>query len=152
MSLLLEVLLTIFTNVNDSLSYIYIGNVFKAITKVTMTCDSHYICAILLALATLGGATQIGSFLFSVAPPKVAKASSAVTVTYRNFFICLCCCVSLLLKVFAKNLFHCKGSIRLIYIDDVFKAITLVTMTCDSHYVYAIVLALAILGGATEIG
>jgi hypothetical protein len=28
-----------------------------------------------LALATLGGTTQIGSFLFYVAPPKVAKAS-----------------------------------------------------------------------------
>ncbi len=34
--------------------------------------DSHY----LLALATLGNATQIGLFLFLVLSPKVAKAST----------------------------------------------------------------------------
>ncbi len=36
----------------------------------------------LIALATLGDATQIGSFLFYAAPPKVAKASTlSVTIT-----------------------------------------------------------------------
>ncbi len=93
---MLEASLTIFANVNDPLSYIYIGNVFKAIMKVTMTCNSHYICAILLALATLGGSTQIGSFLFFVAPPKVAKASTAVAVLHRKLLyvfavVCRCC-------------------------------------------------------------
>jgi len=34
-----------------------------------------------LALATLGGMTEIGSFLFVVAPPRVAKASTVVTVS-----------------------------------------------------------------------
>jgi hypothetical protein len=34
------------------------------------------------ALATLGGATQIVSFLFYVMPPKVAKANSVVTVAW----------------------------------------------------------------------
>jgi len=43
--------------------------------------DSHY----LLALATLGDATQIGLFLFLVASPKVAKASTVMTVA------CRCC-------------------------------------------------------------
>jgi hypothetical protein len=42
--------------------------------------DSHY----LLALATLGDATQIGLFLFLVVSPKVAKASTVMTVK--------CCC------------------------------------------------------------
>ncbi len=32
--------------------------------------------AIVLALATLGSTTEVGSFLFLVAPPKVAKAST----------------------------------------------------------------------------
>jgi hypothetical protein len=41
--------------------------------------DSHY----LLALATLGNATQIGLFLFLVASPKVAKASTVITVACR---------------------------------------------------------------------
>ena len=36
---------------------------------------------VVLALATLGGATEIGSSLFFVKPPKVAKASTIVTVT-----------------------------------------------------------------------
>ncbi len=35
---------------------------------------------LILALATLSGATEIGSFLFVVVPPKVAKASTVVTV------------------------------------------------------------------------
>jgi hypothetical protein len=38
-------------------------------TSVTVT-------VYLLALATLGEGTQIGSFLFCAAPPKVAKASA----------------------------------------------------------------------------
>jgi hypothetical protein len=42
-----------------------------------MTCDSD---TLVLALATLGGATEIGSFLFVVATPKVAKESTVVTV------------------------------------------------------------------------
>jgi hypothetical protein len=42
--------------------------------------NSHY----LLALTTLGDVTQIGLFLFLVASPKVAKASTLMTVT--------CCC------------------------------------------------------------
>jgi len=41
-----------------------------------------------LALATLGGTTQIGSFLFLVASPKAAKASS-VTCHHRPI---ACCC------------------------------------------------------------
>jgi len=40
-------------------------------------CDSN---TFVLALATLGITTEIGSFLFVVAPPKVAKASTVVTV------------------------------------------------------------------------
>jgi hypothetical protein len=35
-----------------------------------------------LALATLGSATQIGSFLFYVMSPKVAKANTVVTVAW----------------------------------------------------------------------
>ncbi len=45
----------------------------------------------LLALATLGDATQIGSFLFYVVPPKVAKASkegvisqAVITLNFAN--------------------------------------------------------------------
>jgi hypothetical protein len=44
----------------------------------------HTTVTTVLALATLGGVTQIGSFLFYVVPLKVAKASTVVTVT--------CCC------------------------------------------------------------
>jgi hypothetical protein len=56
---------------------VYIGEVFKAIMLVPGTCDSHYVYGIELALATLGGVTEIGSFFISinVTPPKVAKAS-----------------------------------------------------------------------------
>ncbi len=46
---------------------------FSAIMPATVT--------IVLALATLGGAAQIGSCLFFVALSKVAKASAEVTVT-----------------------------------------------------------------------
>jgi hypothetical protein len=41
--------------------------------------NSHY----LLALATLGNTTQIGLVLFLVASPKVAKASTVMTVMCR---------------------------------------------------------------------
>ncbi len=47
------------------------------ITLATMTRDRD---TLVLALATLGGATEIGSFLFLVAMPKVAKASTVVIV------------------------------------------------------------------------
>ncbi len=47
------------------------------ITLATMTCDSDML---VIVLATFGGATEIGSFLFIVALPKVAKASTVVTV------------------------------------------------------------------------
>ncbi len=47
------------------------------IMLVTMKCDSDML---VLALTTLGGTTEIGSFLFVVAPSKVAKASTVVTV------------------------------------------------------------------------
>ncbi len=50
----------------------------STITLVTMTRDSNMLE---LALTTLGGATEIGLFLFVVAPPKVAKASTVVKVT-----------------------------------------------------------------------
>ncbi len=49
----------------------------SVITLATMTCDSDML---VLALTTLGGTTEIGSFLFVVAPSKVAKASTVVTV------------------------------------------------------------------------
>jgi hypothetical protein len=45
---------------------------------VTMTRDSDML---VLALVTFCGVTEIGSFLFVVAPPKVAKACTVVTVT-----------------------------------------------------------------------
>jgi hypothetical protein len=37
-----------------------------------------------LALGTLGGLTQIGSFVFSVVPPKVAKESKEGNITARQ--------------------------------------------------------------------
>jgi hypothetical protein len=46
--------------------------------------QQHATVTTVIALATLGGKTQIGSFLFYVVPPKMAKASKVVTVT--------CCC------------------------------------------------------------
>jgi hypothetical protein len=49
----------------------------SAIVLATMTHDSH---TLELALATLGGVTEIGSFLLFVVPPNVAKASTVVTV------------------------------------------------------------------------
>jgi hypothetical protein len=49
----------------------------STIMLVTMTQDSDML---VLALATLGSTTEIGSFLFVVMPPKVAKASTVVTV------------------------------------------------------------------------
>ena len=49
----------------------------STIMQVTMTCNSD---TLVLALATLGNTTEIGSFLFVVMPPKVAKASTVVTV------------------------------------------------------------------------
>jgi hypothetical protein len=52
-----------------------------AIPSATATRDSHATVTTVLALTTLGGATQIGLFLFFVTPPKVAKASSHVGVT-----------------------------------------------------------------------
>jgi hypothetical protein len=45
------------------------------------TWDSQVTVTTVLALATLGGATQIESNLFYVTPPKVANASTVVTVT-----------------------------------------------------------------------
>jgi hypothetical protein len=47
------------------------------ITLMTTTPQSDML---VLVLATLGGTTEIGSFLFVVAPTKVAKASTVVTV------------------------------------------------------------------------
>jgi hypothetical protein len=52
----------------------------SAITLFTMTRDSD---KLVLALATLGGAAEIGSFLFYVMPAKVAKVSIVVTVVHR---------------------------------------------------------------------
>jgi asparagine N-glycosylation enzyme membrane subunit Stt3 len=49
---------------------------FMVISLATATRDSHY----LLALATLGNATEIGSFLLYVMQPKVAKASTSVSL------------------------------------------------------------------------
>ncbi len=46
--------------------------------------QQHATVTTVLALATLGGMTQIGSFLFYVVLPKMAKASKVVTV--------VCCC------------------------------------------------------------
>jgi hypothetical protein len=43
-----------------------------------------------LALATLGNAKVIGSFLFFVAPPKVAKVSTIVTVGRVWLFQAFC--------------------------------------------------------------
>jgi hypothetical protein len=48
--------------------------------SATATRDSHATVTTILALTTLGGATQIGLFLFFVTPPKVAKASSHLAV------------------------------------------------------------------------
>jgi hypothetical protein len=48
------------------------------IMLATMTGNNN---TFVLALATLSGMTEIGSFLFIVALPKVAKASTVVTVT-----------------------------------------------------------------------
>ncbi len=45
---------------------------------VTMTRDSDML---VLAFVTFCGVTEIGSYLFVVAPPKVAKACTVVTVT-----------------------------------------------------------------------
>ncbi len=46
------------------------------LTLVTMTLSD----TLVLVLATLGGTSEMGSFLFYVALPTVAKASIAVTV------------------------------------------------------------------------
>ncbi len=51
-----------------------------AIMPATMTCDSD---TLLLALATLGGATKNRNNPICVMSPKVAKASTVVTVTCR---------------------------------------------------------------------
>jgi hypothetical protein len=48
------------------------------ITLLTMTSNSNML---VLAFATLCGATEIASFLFYFAMPQVAKANTAVTVT-----------------------------------------------------------------------
>ncbi len=61
----------------------------------TVTRNSHCVYAVVLALATLGGVTGIGSFLFFVAPPKVDKASKEgnITLQYsRHFQAELCQC------------------------------------------------------------
>ncbi len=47
--------------------------------RAIMTCDM-----LVLALATLGGAKEIASFLCIVVPPKVAKTSTVVTVTWLS--------------------------------------------------------------------
>jgi hypothetical protein len=44
--------------------------------------QQHVTVTTVLALATLGDTTQIGLFLFFVAPPKVAKASTSVSLLY----------------------------------------------------------------------
>ncbi len=49
-----------------TLMLVYTGDVFMAISPATATRDSHY----LLALATLGDATEIGLFLFMSRCPK----------------------------------------------------------------------------------
>jgi hypothetical protein len=52
---------------------VYIGNVFKVKTPARAT-----LVTIVLALATLGGTTEIGSFLFFVTLLKVARASTVM--------------------------------------------------------------------------
>ena len=47
----------------------------SSITPVTMTRNS---VTLVLALATLSGAIEIGSFLFYVVLPKVAEASTVI--------------------------------------------------------------------------
>ncbi len=47
-----------------------------------MTRDSD---TLVLALATLGNATEIGSFLFVDALPKMAKASTVVSDSHMTF-------------------------------------------------------------------
>jgi hypothetical protein len=58
--------------------------------SATATRDSHMI---VLALATLDRATQIGSFLFFVALPKVTKAVT-VTCHHRHYNMSMCVAVA----------------------------------------------------------
>jgi hypothetical protein len=58
----------------------------------------------MLALATFGDATEIGSFLFYVTLPKMAKASIVVAVLFVAF-----------VDGIANKLCQCKLTLRLIY-------------------------------------
>ncbi len=59
-------------------------------------------------ILTLGGATQIGSFLFFFMPPKVTKASIVVMVTWLS----LDCCMSLILTVLLSNFANVNDPLR----------------------------------------
>jgi hypothetical protein len=58
------------------LSHVSIDNVYRQKCQQ----QQHVTVTIALALATLDGKTQIGSFLLFVVPPKVAKVSRVMTV------------------------------------------------------------------------
>jgi hypothetical protein len=61
-----------------------------------MTHNSHVTVTTVLALATLGSATQIGSFLYFVTLPMMAKASSHMAVAVAVVYHCgWCYCAKL---------------------------------------------------------
>ncbi len=68
-SLLLMILPTNFANENKPLRLMYIGKVFGPITEKYRRC---FFLTLFFVLATLGSVTQMGSFQFYVALPKVA--------------------------------------------------------------------------------
>jgi hypothetical protein len=78
------------------LRLIYIGVVFTMILLAAATRDSHYF----LALATLGDATEIGSFLFMWCCPRRPRQVQE------------CCCHLLLSSALSHHLCQCKHCLR----------------------------------------
>jgi hypothetical protein len=54
----------------------------RGVSVIMLVTTTPYSDTLVLALATLGGTTEMGPFLFVVILPKVAKASTVVTVTW----------------------------------------------------------------------
>ncbi len=115
---------------------------FKAITPTTAIRDSHY-CTF---LATLGGTTQIGSFLFLGCMHRDCRK-------LQSLWLCVAVTDSFALTIFAnvcrreETAEFCILFIKLCLHWWFFKAITPTTAIRDSHYCTF----LATLGGTTQI-
>ncbi len=81
------------------------------VSTITLNTTTPQSDMLVLALATLGGITEIASFLFVVTPPKVPNASTTVTVMLLLHY----CHVSLSLTVSLTNFANVNNPLCVYY-------------------------------------